>query len=112
MLFARSLWLCLWAAVATSAMASEATDLYANKCAVCHGDDGKGQTKMGRKFHSPDFTTAKWQAETKDEEIVRAIEKGVVVDGQHRMPAWKGKLTPLQISDLGKLTRTFGHAKQ
>ncbi len=98
---------CLWALAATAAHASDVPELYANKCAVCHGDDGKGLTRMGKKFHSPDFTAAKWQAETKNEEIVRVIEKGVVVDGQHRMPAWSGKLTSEEIAELGRFVRTF-----
>jgi mono/diheme cytochrome c family protein len=90
-----------------AAQASEASDLYDKKCSVCHGDDGQGQTKMGKRFHSPDFTSAKWQAGEKDAELKRVIEEGVVKDGVHRMPSWKGKLTATQIDALVRLVRGF-----
>lgn len=99
----------LWAAGATAARASEVSDLFSDKCGVCHGDNGKGQTRMGTKFHSPDFTSAKWQARTTDEAARHTIENGAVVDGQVRMPPWKEKLTPQQVSDLIKYTRSFGN---
>lgn len=99
---------CLLAAAATPARASEVADLFSDKCSVCHGDDGKGQTLMGKKFHARDFTAAKWQAKVTDEAIRHTIENGVVVEGQVRMPPWKEKLTPQQISDLAKYVRTFG----
>jgi mono/diheme cytochrome c family protein len=92
---------------AVPALASETSDLFEKKCSTCHGLDGKGDTKMGKKFHAPDFTGDKWQKETTDKEIQKAIEEGVVEDGKRKMPAWKGKLTPEQISDLGKYSRTF-----
>jgi mono/diheme cytochrome c family protein len=107
-LVAPGLGLCLWAAAATVAHASEVSDLFSDKCEVCHGENGKGQTRMGKKFHSPDFTSAKWQAKTSDEAARHTIEDGVVIDGQVRMPPWKEKLTPQQITDLIKYARSFG----
>lgn len=100
--------LCLWAALGTTARASEVSDLFSDKCAVCHGDDGKGQTRMGKKFHAPDFTEAKWLAKTTEETARHAIENGAMIDGQVRMPAWKEKLTSQQISDLTKYARGLG----
>ena len=97
--------LCL---VAGLARASETSDLYDKKCSVCHGDDGRGKTRMGKRFHAPDFASAKWQANAKDAELRKVIENGVVEDGVHRMPAWKGKLTPAQIDGLVQLVRGFG----
>ena len=100
--------LSLWLAAATVARASEVSDLYSDKCAGCHGDDGKGHTKMGKKYHAPDFTKAKWQAKAKDDELVHVIENGVIEDGKVHMPPWKEKLTPQQVTDLAKFTRSFG----
>jgi mono/diheme cytochrome c family protein len=93
---------------ALPSLANETSDLFEKKCATCHGVDGKGQTKMGKKFHAPDFTGEKWQKETTDKEIQKAIVEGVVEDGKRKMPAWKDKLTPEQIADLGKYARAFG----
>jgi len=59
---------------ATPALASDTSDLFEKKCAGCNGLDGKGETKMGKKFHAPDFSGEKWQKGTTDKEIQKAIE--------------------------------------
>jgi cytochrome c553 len=45
-------------------------------CAKCHGEDGKGQTKMGQKLSVKDFTDAKVQADMKDDAAAKAIKEG------------------------------------
>ena len=57
-----------------------AADVAANwteHCAKCHGEDGKGQTKMGRKLSITDLTDAKVQARFTDEEALKAMKDGV-----------------------------------
>jgi mono/diheme cytochrome c family protein len=64
-----------------------------NKCAVCHGEDGKAQTKVGKKMKVADMTTAEWQKRFTDQQIVDAILKGVDrKEGERKvkMPATKG----------------------
>ncbi len=90
------------------ALASEASDLFAKKCATCHGDDGQGHTRMGKRFHAPDFTAAKFQARATDDKMRQVIQDGVYEDGVHKMPAWKDKLTAAQIDGLVQLVRSFG----
>ena len=46
-------------------------------CAKCHGADGKGDTKMGKKLSIHDFTDAKVQAEFTDEQAFDAMKKGL-----------------------------------
>lgn len=46
------------------------------KCELCHGADGKGKTKMGKRLKAPDMTDAKWQKAHKDEDIVKVILEG------------------------------------
>ena len=46
-------------------------------CAKCHGADGKGETKMGKKLSIHDFTDAKVQAEFTDEQAFDAMKKGL-----------------------------------
>ena len=43
--------------------AAPAADNWDANCAKCHGPDGKGQTKVGKKLNLKDYTDAKVQAE-------------------------------------------------
>jgi len=65
---------------AISASAADAKENWANLCAKCHGDDGKGATKMGMKLGCKDFTDAKVQADLKDDKMAKAIKEGLKSD--------------------------------
>lgn len=65
---------------ALTASAAEAKDNWSNLCAKCHGDDGKGGTKMGMKLGCKDFTDAKVQADIKDDAAFKAIKEGLKSD--------------------------------
>lgn len=70
----------LIAALAISALSARAADakaLYLKDCAKCHGEDGKGETKMGKKLGAKDYTDAKVQAELKDDAAAKAIKEGL-----------------------------------
>ena len=62
---------------AWSARAEDAKAIYQKSCAKCHGDDGKGQTKMGQKLGCKDYTDAKVQADLKDDAATKAIKEGL-----------------------------------
>lgn len=62
---------------ALSASAGDAKEMYEKDCAKCHGGDGKGDTKMGKKLGAKDYTDAKVQEELKDEAGVKAIKEGL-----------------------------------
>jgi len=62
---------------AFTANAADAKDTWTKSCAKCHGEDGKGQTKMGQKLGIKDYTDAKVQAELKDEAAFKAIKEGL-----------------------------------
>jgi len=62
---------------ALSAAAADAKAIYDKNCAKCHGADGKGDTKMGKKVGCKDYSEAKVQAELKDEDAFKAVKEGV-----------------------------------
>jgi mono/diheme cytochrome c family protein len=55
---------------------------FADHCAICHGNDGKGQTSMGPNFYPevPDLTLAATQSQS-DGELFAVIENGVRLTG-------------------------------
>ena len=63
--------------LALSARAADGKALYEEKCAKCHGADGKGETKMGKKLGAKDYSDAKVQAELTDDAAIKAIKEGV-----------------------------------
>ena len=67
----------LLALPAVSARAADGKALYDKSCAKCHGQDGKGETKMGKKYGCKDYTDAKVQTELKDEAAFKAIKEGL-----------------------------------
>ena len=62
----------------TSEILGEGRDHFADHCATCHANDGKGQTAMGQKFYPrvPDMTSADTQAQS-DGELYATIENGI-----------------------------------
>ena len=76
----------------TPAVMDAARAHFADHCASCHGNDGRGQTSMGRSMYPrpPDLTAAPTQALT-DGELFYLIENGVRFTG---MPAFGGAGQP------------------
>jgi mono/diheme cytochrome c family protein len=70
---------------AISMRAADAKELWTKDCAKCHGEDGKGKTKMGEKLGVKDYTDAKVQAEMKDEKMAKVIKEGVKEDDKTKM---------------------------
>lgn len=65
---------------------AEAMEHYADHCASCHGNDGSGETELGRGLYPkpPDMRLPATQSLT-DGELFYIIENGVRLTG---MPAW------------------------
>ncbi len=76
--------------------AEDAAALFSQKCASCHGKDGKG-SPVGKKMGAQDLTAVK----AGEAEIEKAI-----TDGKGKMPAYKGKLTPEQIKSLATYVKS------
>ncbi|MDO8543985.1 MAG: cytochrome c [Opitutaceae bacterium] len=78
--------------VALSAYAADVAANWGEHCAKCHGEDGKGQTKMGKKLGIRDLTDAAVQAKFTDEQALKAMKEGVKDE--------KGKQTMKPIEGL------------
>jgi cytochrome c553 len=93
-----------------AALAAYAADAQANwdeQCAKCHGADGKGQTKMGKKLNIRDFADAKMQAEFTDEQAFITIKEGLTdKNGKVTMKAIEG-LTDDEMKALVPIVRSF-----
>jgi mono/diheme cytochrome c family protein len=60
-----------------SAGAADAKENWAKQCAKCHGEDGKGETKMGKKAGVKDLTNAKSLEGKTDDQLFKSIKNGV-----------------------------------
>ena len=74
--------------------------IFAENCASCHGDAGKGKREIG----SPDLTDAIW---------LYGSDKAAIVDGLWNgrggvMPAWAGRLDDTSIKALTVYVHTLG----
>lgn len=99
----------LVASLAVSGLAAEAKikALYDKECAKCHGADGKGDTKMGKKLGAKDYTDPKVQAELKDDAAFKAIKEGLKdKDGKTLMKPLEG-VSDEDIKALVAYMRTF-----
>jgi cytochrome c553 len=97
----------LLAAGAAFVFAAPVAENWENHCAKCHGADGKGQTKVGKKLGLLDYTSAADQAKFTDAEAIKATAEGVTKDGKERMKSYKGELSEQEIRDLVAYVRKF-----
>ena len=95
--------LLIGAAVMAAVVTVSAADVKENwdkNCAKCHGADGKGDTKMGKKLEIKDFTDAKYQASMKDEEMLKAMK-----DGVKESPLVTRTGVPMPLQPAGRVNR-------
>ena len=93
-------------AVVVTVSAADVKENWDKNCSKCHGADGKGDTKMGKKLEIKDFTDAKYQAEMKDEAMMKALKEGVKDGEKVRMKAAEG-LSEDEMKALVKFVRDF-----
>jgi mono/diheme cytochrome c family protein len=91
----------------TAPALKSARQVYADKCAHCHGDTGKGDGRdAGRYDPAPtDFTDAKRVSGASDGELFYKIS-----EGKKPMPVFKSKLSEDQRWELVLLIRSFARA--
>jgi mono/diheme cytochrome c family protein len=80
----------------------DAPGLFTENCVICHGHNGRARTFHGWLLGAQNFTDARWQTNTSDAEIIRAIQTGPKL-----MPAFQKKLSIAEIEALAAYVRTF-----
>ena len=92
---------------AVSLRAADAKDTYdAQHCAMCHGADGKGKTRMGGKLGVKDWTDAKVQEGLKDADMIKVIKEGAKQDDETKMKAYSD-LSDDEVKALVAYIRAF-----
>jgi mono/diheme cytochrome c family protein len=79
-------------ALTTNVLAADGKAVYSDNSAKCHGDDGKGQTKMGQKLEAHDYSDSKVRDSFADDESFKAVKEGMKKDD-------KTLMKPSELSD-------------
>lgn len=91
----------------------DAAAVWQAQCSSCHGRDGKGQTRVGRRAGAKDFTDHEYQKSFSDELAFHYTKTGLTRDGRELMkPFGKGLsedegLTDAEIKALVGFLRKF-----
>ena len=80
--------------------------LFEERCARCHGADGRGKTSSGDLLGVPDFTDEEWWKEGKSDKRLVAS----VTEGRDAMPSFGKKLSRAEINALVAYVRRFNKA--
>jgi len=83
-----------------AALAAEGQPIFADNCAVCHGDDGGGNHELG----APRLNDAIWLYSGDKDAIIAQINK----PRQGVMPAWAHRLDETTIKELTLFVHSLG----
>ena len=78
------------------AAADSGADIYNRSCASCHGEDGRAQTRRGKRKGAKDLTKSK---------ISTAMGLKVITHGRGSMPAFKDTLSRERIRTVNSFVR-------
>jgi mono/diheme cytochrome c family protein len=87
-----------------NASAADGSAIYTKECAKCHGADGKGDTKMGKKLKIKDLTAE--VGKLSDAQITASVKDGVKEGDKMRMKPIKG-LSDADIQAVVKFVKTL-----
>ena len=79
---------------------------FKSKCVLCHGEDGSGNTPLGKQLQAANLHSPDVQKHTNAE-----LQK-VVHDGQTNMPAFAEQLSDEEIAQVIRYVRTFKSGKK
>jgi cytochrome c6 len=79
--------------------AADASALWAQHCASCHGKDGSGNTMMGKKLGVKDYT--------KEQGFSDAEATNIIENGKGKMKGFKAKLSDADVKALVAYVRSL-----
>lgn len=101
-------WLAVLVAAAAAPTAPSARGNFEKHCASCHGKDGRGQTRLGRKSGAKDLTDKAAQAKLTDEDAFQGIKFGRKNSkGEEKMDPFGKELSDAEITALVAYVRTL-----
>lgn len=99
----------------TPSMAQQAEQLFAQRCAMCHGKTGRGDgmAVASMKVKPANFADPAWQAAAKDEDLKKIIIGGGKAVGKNFMMPPNPYLgsKPEMLEEIVKLVRGFSGTK-
>lgn len=93
--------------LASYSVMADSKEIYNKSCAKCHGEDGKGDTKMGKKLGTKDYTNAKVQLEMKDGLAFKSVQHGIKDKEGKQVMKPAEELSNVEIKGLVDYMRTF-----
>lgn len=84
-----------------AAPAQDGAMLFRDRCMLCHGADGSGNTSMGKAVKAGDLRSAPIQSQT-DAQLAATVSKG-----KGSMPAFETLLSKQEIAAVVRYLRTF-----
>jgi cytochrome c553 len=96
----------LLAALTVSSRAADVKENWEKNCVKCHGPDGKGDTKMGKKAEVKDMTEASYQTALKDDHAFKSLKEGLKDGDKIKMKAFD-TLSDDELKALVAHVRTF-----
>jgi mono/diheme cytochrome c family protein len=93
---------------APAGRSADAPDAWPQNCASCHGADGAGQTKAGKKLGAKNLTDAGYQKTFTDDQAFKAVKEGLKDEsGTDKMKPFSDKLSDDDIKALVAYVRTL-----
>lgn len=90
-----------------TALAADPPENWTKHCASCHGKDGRGDTKAGKKAGVKDQTDPKYQEALTDEKMFQAVKEGLKENNKEKMKPFRDKLTDDEIKALVAFVRSL-----
>ena len=91
--------LAIFVASSGAMFGADASALWGQHCASCHGKDGSGNTTMGKKLAVKDYT--------KNQSFSDAEAANVIKNGKGKMKGYKDKLSDADVKALVAYVRAL-----